>query len=93
MADWDLPPRLEPLFPIPAFGKDAMCPHKRKIRRGSIFVCMVCHESGLDHLAILKRDSRTDPKPEAAVETKPGAKQTRKQKRAKARAEQSRARV
>lgn len=83
--------RLEPLFPIGQLTPQSECPHKGKIRRGSVFCCVVCHESGFDHRALPGEPigSRIDPNypidvaptvyaPEPAPKT-----QTRKQKRAK----------
>jgi hypothetical protein len=40
---------LEPLFPITPFCPHSSCPHCGKIRHGSRFCCMVCHQSGQDH--------------------------------------------
>ena len=40
---------LEPLFPIPALTPHCACPHNGRIRIGSRFCCMVCHQSGQDH--------------------------------------------
>jgi hypothetical protein len=40
---------LEPLFPITTFTPHSSCPHCGRIRQGSRFVCMVCHQSGQDH--------------------------------------------
>ncbi len=89
-ADWVAPspkdPKMVPIFPIPALTPTSPCPHHQQIRKGSVFVCMVCHQSGADHHPALKRDRRTDPKPEPptiyAPPLDPKAKPTRKQKRA-----------
>jgi len=40
--------RLVPLFPIGPFTPQSVCAHKGPIRPGSLFVCMVCHQSGYD---------------------------------------------
>lgn len=42
--------KLQPLFPIGSLTPSSPCPHKGRIRRGSVFYCVVCHESGMDHL-------------------------------------------
>jgi hypothetical protein len=48
------PPNLVPMFPVISFIPFSACPHHGPIRRGSIFVCMVCHQSGQDHLPSLQ---------------------------------------
>jgi hypothetical protein len=53
-SDWsgwtpEPPPKLEPLFPIDSYIPASPCPHHGPIRKGSTFVCMVCHRSGQDH--------------------------------------------
>jgi hypothetical protein len=53
-ADWDYPPLLVPLFPVRPLTPTSECGHKTRIRRGSVFVCMVCHKSGQDHRAYFK---------------------------------------
>lgn len=73
-------PTLHPLSPITALTPLSECPHHGPIRRGSHLVCMVCHQSGLDHLALFRRhpsDTKPDPKPAA----KPAPKRTRKERR------------
>ena len=63
--DPNCPPRLVPLFPIGAFTPRSACPHHGPIRTGSDFCCMVCSQSGVDDHPALKRDPRTDPRPDA----------------------------
>jgi hypothetical protein len=79
------PPRLEPLFPILTFVPASACPHYGRMRRGSIFCCMVCHRSGMDGHPALERHVASEPKPEKKppppAKPKPSAKLTRKQKR------------
>jgi hypothetical protein len=89
-------PDLTPHFPIAAFSRvqiehdgqggwretPVRCPHKRRYRKGTPFVCMVCHKSGMDHLGALQRHARSDPKPEQAPEAKPAKPLTRKELRA-----------
>ena len=58
------PPKLEPLFPVGAFTPLSVCPHRRRLPRGSRLVCMVCHKSGVDGHPALQRDPMTDPKRE-----------------------------
>ena len=58
------PPQLVPLFPIEAYVPSSPCAHRRKIASGSIFCCMVCHQSGIDGHPGLLRDPQTDPAPE-----------------------------
>jgi hypothetical protein len=58
MVETELP-ALVPLFPITSFEPGSRCPHHGRIKRGSRFVCMVCHQSGLDHLAMPGRIDRT----------------------------------
>lgn len=83
---WDDPrrlPRLVPLFPIEPFTPQATCGHHGPIRPGSVFCCMVCSQSGMDGHPALKRDPRTDPRPEpkAAAPAKRGGRETRKERR------------
>jgi hypothetical protein len=77
------PPRLVPLFPIGAFTPGSACPHHGPIRAGSVFCWMVCSQSGVDDHPALKRDPRTDPRPErkAALVKVSGVRETRKQRR------------
>ena len=81
--DPNRPPRLVPLFPIGAFTPRSACPHHGPIRTGSDFCCMVCSQSGVDDHPALKRDPRTDPRPEkaAALVRVDGVRETRKQRR------------
>lgn len=92
MADYSFVAELEPLFPVDSFVPASKCPHKRKIARGSKFVCMCCHKSGQDHRRMrgLPIGSRLNPdykhEPETTTTSyapqKPDAPLTRKQKRA-----------
>jgi len=77
------PPTATPLFPVVPFDPLAPCPHHGPIRRGSHLCCMVCHQSGKDHLAVLQRTAATDPKPERkpAPPDRPGKRETRRQRR------------
>jgi hypothetical protein len=82
------PPRLSPLFPVVGLTRSSVCPHKRRIRLGSILCCMICHKSGLDHHPALERNKATDPKPEPKVAVLPepprrGPSETRRQRRAR----------
>jgi hypothetical protein len=78
-------PHLEPMFPVTQFEPGSTCSHHGPIRRGSSFVCMVCHKSGMDHHPALKRDSRIDTRPDPkppALDVEAEQLKTRKQKRA-----------
>lgn len=84
------PPSLVPLFPITALDPQSACPHRRRIERGSIFCCMVCHCSGQDHhpaMEIGPSDIRKPEKPKSrpllAAELAEPLKETRRQRRAK----------
>lgn len=46
--------------------------HHGPIKRDSRVCCAVCHQSGCDHWPCMKRDPRTDPKPEARPAYKRG---------------------
>jgi hypothetical protein len=62
------------------------CGHKGRIRKGSRLVCMVCHQSGLDHRKALQRNPATDPKPDkkpAPPKAKQLTSETRRQKRSR----------
>jgi hypothetical protein len=76
-------PRLVPFFPIAAFTPQSPCGHRRPIRVGSVFCCMVCHRSGLDDHPALVRTPLTDPAPEPKPKPKPSktSRETRKQRR------------
>jgi hypothetical protein len=78
------PPRLIPLFPIGPFTPQSKCPHIGPIRPGSRVCCMICSRSGVDDHPELKRDPRTDPRPEAKAlpRARPATgHETRKQRR------------
>jgi hypothetical protein len=75
------------MFPVKPLTPLSGCPHYTRIRRGSIFVCAICHKSGFDHLQFF-RPSPDDPQPDPKPKTKPagiavvaGAKETRRQRR------------
>jgi hypothetical protein len=79
-------PRLIPMFPLTSYVPTSPCGHRRMLRVGSLFCCMVCHRSGIDGHPALQRDPRTDPSPEpkpVPLVAKKAAKETRKQKRAR----------
>lgn len=64
-------PRLEPLFPIGGFSPSASCGHKQKIKRGSSFICMICHQSGWEghpDLAVNPHETLSPTRPEYATE-------------------------
>lgn len=71
-----------PLFPIPSFVPDSACPHRGPIQEGSQFVCMKCHDYGLNAHPMLTRDPRTDPKPEPVVVEAEEPEPTRAEKKA-----------
>jgi hypothetical protein len=71
-----------PMFPIKALDDQSVCPHNGPIARGSRFVCMICHASGMDAHPALRRDAATEPKPEAKPE-RTTIKLSRRQKRAR----------
>jgi hypothetical protein len=77
------PPRLEPIFPITSFTPLSACPHHGPIAKGSSLTCMVCGQSGMDGHPALRRDPRTEPKPDRNPEwgksTKP--KKNRRERR------------
>jgi hypothetical protein len=78
-------PRLIPMFPLGPYTPQSTCGHRRMLRLGSLFCCMVCHRSGIDGHPALLRDPRTDPSPEpkpAPAPPKP-ARETRKVRRAR----------
>lgn len=78
------PPRLEPLFPVRPLVPRSTCPHGRRVRRFSVFCCMICHRSGMDWHPGLRRNRRFDPKPEAKQSALPPPKktlETRRQRR------------
>lgn len=89
MADYDErpkhDPRVTPHFPCDSFTPFSKCPHKRKYKNGVRLACMVCNKSGVDHFRVLKRDPRTDPKPERlkAKAEKKSRKELRKQNASK----------
>lgn len=64
-------PRLEPLFPIGGFFPSSPCGHRKKLKRGSSFICMVCHQSGWEghpDLVIDPNERLTPARPELATE-------------------------
>lgn len=74
-------PRLEPLAPLTPLTPLSACPHRGPLRKGSVFVCLVCHQSGMDHLKYFRPhpdDPKPDKKPAAKRKVKP---KTRKEKR------------
>ncbi len=80
------PPRLEPLFPIRSWTPQSPCPHYGRMRRGSIFCCMVCHRSGVDGHPALQRTPADMPRNEPlapVVKVEKPAEETRKVKRAR----------
>jgi hypothetical protein len=76
-------PRLIPMFPLGSYTPQSTCAHRRALRSGSLFCCMVCHRSGIDGHPALLRDPRTDPSPEPKPAPAPAktARETRKQRR------------
>ncbi|HKI17453.1 MAG TPA: hypothetical protein VKA15_06215 [Isosphaeraceae bacterium] len=76
-------PRLIPMFPVDSYTPQSTCAHRRALRSGSLFCCMVCHRSGIDGHPALLRDPRTDPSPEPKPAPAPAkaARETRKQRR------------
>ena len=72
-AEVELPPRpkqpawvheMVPLFGVAEHTPHSPCPHKKPIARESMFVCMICYQSGMDHMAAFRLDSRKDPQEE-----------------------------
>lgn len=86
-------PVLLPLFPVQPLTPLSACPHHGPLREGSTFCCMVCSRSGMDAHPALKRDPRTDPKPERRAPEPAAARQTRKQRRLARQAARTAARV
>jgi hypothetical protein len=76
-------PRLIPIFPLGPYTPQSTCAHRRALRFGSLFCCMVCHRTGIDGHPALLRDPRTDPAPEPKPAPPPAktARETRKQRR------------
>jgi hypothetical protein len=73
----------EPLFGIHPFVPGGKCPHKRPIRRGSVFVCMQCHQYGRDYdprLVIHPGDMPPPEASESAARSEPRAAQPKPQK-------------
>lgn len=54
------PPKLLPLFPMGHFTPKSLCAHIFMIPRGSIWCCMVCHQSGQDDHPALQNDRMRD---------------------------------
>jgi hypothetical protein len=85
-------PKLVPLFPIGPFDPMSPCGHKKRIKRGSSFICMVCHQTGWEQHPDLKIKSSDMPATEGKEETpasetprndqKPWVEMTRKERRA-----------
>lgn len=72
-------PGLVPLAPLTPLTPLSTCPHRGPLRKGSVFVCLVCHQSGMDHLKYFRPhpdDTKPDKKPAAKAKPK-----TRRQKR------------
>lgn len=85
MADYDVNkrlPKMVPLFPLDSFTPNSKCAHKRRIKRGSIFCCMICHQSGVDLHPALRRSKATDPKPEPKASKSEDRKNGRKKQHA-----------
>lgn len=85
-----------PMFPIEALmgdlvGDGSRCPHRGLIPKGSVFVCMICHQSGMDHMAALRRDPATDPKSEPKPTAIPLTAETGKQRRKREKREAAKA--
>lgn len=78
-----------PLFPIKALDNKSVCPHKGPIARGSKFVCMICHQSGMDFHPSLQRDPATDPKPAPKPTAVPLTRESKKQRRKREAAEKA----
>lgn len=68
-------------FPVDSLTPGSSCPHHGPIKPGSMLVCGVCHQSGMDHRPALRRNPLTDPKPEPKPKSKPGPRPTRRQRR------------
>jgi hypothetical protein len=83
-GDYAQPPKLVPLFPTPSLTPRSKCGHKGALRRGSSFVCMVCHKSGKDHLAYFQ-DAEEEPTPADAEPTREPPRLTSKERRDMAR--------
>jgi hypothetical protein len=72
--------RIEPLWTANGLTPVTACPHRAYL--GEEVVCPVCHRTGLDGHPLLKRDARTDPKPEPVAPPAPPKKPlTRREKR------------
>lgn len=64
-------PKLVPLFPIGGFSPSSVCGHRKKLKRGSSFICMVCHQSGWEghpDLVVDPNERLTPARPELATE-------------------------
>jgi hypothetical protein len=66
------PPKVEPIFGCKAWSPQTACDdiHHGPIQHGSSCCCMVCSRSGMDHHPALRRDPRTDPRPERRTHKK-----------------------
>jgi len=82
---------VDPHVPLGSYTPQSICAHRRALRSGSLFCCMVCHRSGIDGHPALKRDPRTDPSPEPKPAPAPAktGRETRKQRRQRLFAAQS----
>jgi hypothetical protein len=77
-------PLLIPMFPLLSYVPSSPCAHHGAIHSGSLFCCMVCHQSGIDGHPGLIRDPRTDPAPEPKPKPPPPLKkavENRRQRR------------
>jgi hypothetical protein len=82
-------PKLRPLFPVGPFTPTSTCPHHGPIKKGSVLICMVCHQSGMDRHPALHLDRAAMPKPEPRPPAPQQPKKTRRERRAELRARRS----
>lgn len=74
----DSPPRLVPMFPIGPLTPKSKCRHADDNLPAKPFYCVTCDRSWADgdgHPA-LRRDPKTDPRPEPAAKPEPATKPT-----------------
>jgi hypothetical protein len=80
-------PTLVPLFGCISFTPANRCGHRAPIPKRSDFCCMVCHQSGWDHLDALQIDPADMPRPERrkapALPLATTGPETRRQRRAR----------